>query len=107
MSRYCYPEELKKLKACVDCHLVKTQKQFNSEGCNNCGYKGPEMVDKSTSKFKGIIAITDPKKSWAAKYLGKSKKNIFFNNNIIGDYVPGFYCLSIYQEDNDDEDMYK
>ena len=94
MSRYSYPEELKKLKACIDCHLVKSQKQFNTEGCNNCGYKGSDSVDKLTSKFKGIIAITDPKKSWAAKYLGKSS------------YIPGFYCLSIYEEDNyNDEDM--
>ena len=78
-SKYTYPSELKKLKACVDCHLVKTLAQFNKEGCDNCHYQRSEVSDKITSKFKGIIAITDPKKSWSAKYLGKSKKYIYIN----------------------------
>ena len=62
MSNYTYPKELKKLKACVDCHLVKTMAQFQKEGCDNCRYQKTEVSEKTTSKFKGIIAITDPKK---------------------------------------------
>ena len=73
MSNYIYPKDLKKLKACVDCHLVKTLPQFQKEGCDNCHFSKNELSEKLTSKFKGIIAITDPKKSWAARYLGKSK----------------------------------
>ena len=99
MSNYTYPKELKKLKACVDCHLVKTMAQFQKEGCDNCRYQKTEVSEKTISKFKGIIAITDPKKSWSAKYLEKSKKYIFFNNLNIGSYKPGFYCLSIYEDD--------
>ena len=76
-SKYTYPTDLKKLKACIDCHLVKTHGQFQKEGCDNWHYSKNELNDKTTSKFKGIIAITDPKKSWSAKYLGKSKKYIY------------------------------
>ena len=103
MSKYTYPKELKKLKACVDCHLVKTLPQFQKEGCDNCKFKGNILNEKLTSKFKGLIAITDPKKSWSAKYLGKRKKNKIYNNYFIDNLIPGFYCLSIYEEDNYDE----
>ena len=93
---YLYPNGLKKLKACVDCHLIKTANQFQKEGCDNCGTRKNEISEKITSKFKGIIAITDPQKSWCAKYLDKTN------------YKPGFYCLSIYEDDNykgEDYDM--
>ena len=106
MSKYTYPDGLKKLKACMDCHLVKTFSQFKSENCDNCHHRKNEIEEKLTSKFKGIIAITDPKRSWCAKYLGKSKKNIIFNNFNIDAFKPGFYCLSIYEEDNYKGDDY-
>ena len=72
MSKYLFPSELKKLKACTQCHLVKTSAQFQKEGCENCKISKNAIEDKITGKFKGIIAITDPRKSWAAKYLEKS-----------------------------------
>ena len=31
-----------------------------------------EMMEKITANFKGMIAITNPKNSWAAKWLNKS-----------------------------------
>ena len=73
MSKYLFPSELKKLKACTQCHLVKTSSQFQKEGCENCKISRNTIEEKITPKFKGIIAITDPKKSWAARYLNKSK----------------------------------
>ena len=72
-ENFSYPKELKKLRACVDCHLIKTFEQFKKEGCQNCKVDGNVMVEKLTKNFNGIIAITNPKKSWAAKHLGKSK----------------------------------
>ena len=92
MSKYLYPQELKKLKACTQCYLIKTNAQFQKEGCENCRYDKKQIDYKITSKFKGIIAITDPKKSWAAKYLGK--------NN----YFPGFYALGLYDDNVDEEE---
>ena len=73
MSKYIYPQELKRLKACTQCHLVQTSTQFQKEGCENCQMRKENIDDKITGKFKGIIAITDPKRSWAARYLYKSK----------------------------------
>ena len=48
MSKYTYPKELKKLKACMDCHLVKTLPQFQKEGCDNCKFKGNILNEKLT-----------------------------------------------------------
>ena len=71
---YSYPTTLKKLRACNECHLVKTEEQvidnlikFKKNGCDNCGEQN------YTPNFKGIIAIMNPKGSWAAKWLHKSK----------------------------------
>ena len=69
---YSYPTSLKKLRACLKCHLVKTEEQFNKEGCDNCGTSPNEAMDNITPHFKGIIAITNPQYSWAAKWLNKS-----------------------------------
>ena len=98
------PTELKKLRACADCHLVKTFEQFRKEGCENCNVKGNEMVEKLTKNFNGIIAITNPKKSWAARYLGKGKNKIFIY--YIDKLIPGFYCLNC-SEDKRDNDEYE
>ena len=72
MSKYTYPTELKKLKVCLQCNLMKTNNQFHKEGCNNCRIAKEAMIDNITGKFKGMIAITDPRRSWCAKYLDKS-----------------------------------
>ena len=91
-KKYTFPKELKKLKACTQCHLIKTYSQFQKEGCNNCQMSKNALEDKLTGKFKGMIAITDPKSSWAARYLDST------------DFVPGFYALGIYDESKLDED---
>ena len=77
MSKYLYPQELKKLKACTQCHLIKTDAQFRKEGCENCKISKNAIEERITGKFKGMIAITDPKRSWAAKYLDKGKYFFF------------------------------
>jgi len=43
------------------------------EGCPNCNYdvSKKEMLGYITTNFKGMIAITNPKNSWAAKWLHK------------------------------------
>lgn len=70
------PNSLKKLRACTQCHLVKPEDQFIKEGCDNCkSIKLTEISDFITPHFKGIIAITNPKYSWAAKWL-KKRKNV-------------------------------
>ena len=87
-KHFIYPTSLKKkLKACSRCHLIKTEEQFNKEGCENSDYEKREALQYITSHFKGMIAIMDTKYSWAARWLNLSKKlliyiflyNIFFN----------------------------
>ena len=72
---YSYPSSLKKLRACTECRLVKTEEQviyyfikFEKDGCDNC-----EDQKNYTTNFKGIIAIMNPRGSWAAKWLHHSK----------------------------------
>ena len=91
-GKYTYPQELKKLKACTQCHLIKTYSQFHKEGCENCHIAKNALDDKLTGKFKGMIAITDTKNSWASRYLDKT------------DLIPGFYALGVFDESNLDYD---
>ena len=95
MSKYTYPTELKKLKVCLQCNLMKTNNQFHKEGCNNCRIAKEAIIDNITGKFKGMIAITDPRRSWCAKYLDKS------------DCVPGFYGLGVYDDRMNDNNEYE
>ena len=97
---YIYPKQLRRLRACIHCHLLKTEDQFQKEGCENCGTDKRDT--NFTTNFKGIIAVTDPIHSWAAKWLN------------ISDRYPGFYCLDIFEENDnvnneyeeDDDDYY-
>ena len=70
---YSYPTSLKKLRACMQCGLIKTETQFTNDGCENCKIQKNEISTYITPHFKGMIAITYPSGSWCAKWLGKSK----------------------------------
>ena len=32
------PSDLKKLRGCLRCYLVKTEQQFKTDGCENCPF---------------------------------------------------------------------
>ena len=61
---------VKDLRACIHCSLVKATEQFQRDGCENCG----EDVDKkhyddfTSTNFEGLIAMLDPRNSWAARW---------------------------------------
>ena len=93
-TTHSYPTTMKKLRACFNCHLVKTEQQVNQnyfdvlnyvylqfleKGCENCheDWNRQEAYHNITSNFKGIISITNPKYSWAARWLHKSKNKYF------------------------------
>ncbi len=87
-ENYSYPTLLKKLRACFSCNLIKTEEQvinyiikFFESGCENCGEKWDksEAIHKITQNFKGMIAITNPRYSWCAKWLHKSKFYLIFS----------------------------
>lgn len=86
------PTELgKSLRCCVPCRLIKTFEQFYEVGCENCPYLDMEgdrerVFDCTTSEFKGMVSVIDPKTSWCAKWLHIKK------------FVPGCYALSVQAE---------
>eukprot|EP00040_Diaphanoeca_grandis_P015973 m.82137 g.82137 ORF g.82137 m.82137 type:complete len:132 (-) comp25491_c0_seq1:310-705(-) len=78
------PSGMKDLRACLGCALIKTERQFAMEGCDNCNLLGMEdksdYVEYCTSRnFKGMISLMEPvprtaaddktQGSWAASWL--------------------------------------
>jgi transcription elongation factor SPT4 len=98
------PDELKGLKACLSCSLVKTYTQFLDQGCDNCEYlkmKDDTRKVKSctTSYFEGLIGLVEPQNSWVAKWQR------------IVQMKPGMYAISVSgtllddEEINEDDDL--
>ncbi|XP_037125426.1 transcription elongation factor SPT4 [Syngnathus acus] len=89
MSLETVPKDLRHLRACLLCSLVKTIDQFEYDGCDNCEsflqMKGNrEMVYECTSSsFDGVIAQMSPEDSWVAKWQR------------ICTFKPGVYAVSV------------
>lgn len=83
------PRDLRNLRACLLCSLVKSFDQFELDGCDNCewllGMKNNRDVvfDTTSTNFDGIISVTTPDESWAAKWLR------------IQNFKPGVYAISV------------
>ncbi|EOB12213.1 Transcription elongation factor SPT4 [Nosema bombycis CQ1] len=74
-----FPNSLSsKLRACKICSQLKPLSSFKSNGCENC-----PMFDKDdeilSNKFKGMIGLVDPEKSWVAKWqrINENKKGLY------------------------------
>uniref|UniRef100_A0A4X2KWY1 Transcription elongation factor SPT4 n=1 Tax=Vombatus ursinus TaxID=29139 RepID=A0A4X2KWY1_VOMUR len=89
MALETVPKDLRHLRACLLCSLVKTIDQFEYDGCDNCDsylqMKGNrEMVyDCTSSSFDGIIAMMSPEDSWVSKWQRVST------------FKPGVYAVSV------------
>ncbi|KAH3763712.1 transcription elongation factor SPT4 [Pelomyxa schiedti] len=78
----------RQLRACLNCQLVLSQRQFFTYGCPNCTHlemKGRnERVNECTSiSFKGFVAIMRPTRSWVAKWQKLQRVH------------PGCYAISV------------
>lgn len=67
------PADMKNLRACLCCSLVKTFQQFEMYGCENCTFlemeEDRDKVNECTSaSFEGLIAMMRPEESWVAKW---------------------------------------
>ncbi|XP_072044387.1 transcription elongation factor SPT4-A-like [Amphiura filiformis] len=79
------PQELRHLRACLLCSLIKTLDQFEADGCENCDrflqMKGNrDMVyDCTSSSFDGIISLMNPEDSWVGKWqrINRNQKGCY------------------------------
>ncbi|XP_044745493.1 transcription elongation factor SPT4-like isoform X3 [Coccinella septempunctata] len=89
MSLDTIPVDLRRLRACLACSLIKSFEQFLRDGCDNCEEflrmrKDSDNVYLYTSKsFTGMAAMMQPSESWVGKWLR------------IGVCCPGMYALSV------------
>ncbi|KAL7071945.1 hypothetical protein ACQ4LE_008572 [Meloidogyne hapla] len=80
MSIETVPSDLRNLRACLVCSLVKTLHQFEMEGCDNCdrflGIKGDieKCIECTSANFDGMIAVCDHNDSWVSKWQKINKK---------------------------------
>ena len=82
------PRDLRNLRACLLCGLVKAFDQFESDGCENCErllqLKGDRdrVYECTSSNFDGMVSMMAAEESWVAKWLKIRKQR-------------GVYALSV------------
>jgi transcription elongation factor SPT4 len=82
------PTNLRTVRACKRCGLIKTQEQFYDEGCENCLFLNMEgdsgrVNSCTTAFFEGQAAIMDPRESWAARWIR------------VDNFLPGVYAITV------------
>lgn len=99
LARAAVPSNLKGIRACKRCGILKTLEQFINKGCENCPFlemeDDPEKCNLCTTAFfEGQVAVMDPRESWSAKWLR------------VDAYLPGVYAISVtgtFDKDIEDE----
>ncbi|XP_058805292.1 transcription elongation factor SPT4 [Phymastichus coffea] len=82
------PKDLRGLRACLSCSLIKTFDQFEMDGCENCDFLGmknnkDQVFDCTSSNFDGMIAVMSPEDSWVCKWQR------------INRFTKGVYAISV------------
>ncbi|CAF2523998.1 unnamed protein product [Rotaria sp. Silwood2] len=83
------PRDLRNLRACLICSLIKSAGMFEDDGCDNCeeylSMKGnhDRVYECTSSNFEGMIALMHPEESWVAKWQR------------ISHHVKGMYAVSV------------
>ncbi|CAH0691767.1 unnamed protein product [Spodoptera exigua] len=74
MSLETVPKDLRGLRACLVCSLIKTFDQFEYDGCDNCDEflrlknNKDNVYDCTSNNFDGMIAVMSPEDSWVCKW---------------------------------------
>ncbi|XP_018022130.1 transcription elongation factor SPT4 [Hyalella azteca] len=79
------PKDLRYLRACMVCSLVKTMDMFETDGCDNCDdflnmkNNRDNVYDCTSNNFDGLIALMTPDDSWVAKWqrINRCVKGIY------------------------------
>ncbi|KAH8234432.1 transcription elongation factor SPT4 [Drosophila kikkawai] len=85
MSFDAIPKDLRGLRACLVCSLIKSFDQFETDGCENCEEflrmknNKDNVYDHTSNNFDGLIALTTPTDSWVAKWqrIGRFNRGIY------------------------------
>jgi len=82
------PNNLRGIRACKRCGILKTMEQFFDHGCENCPFlemieNDPRCMACTTAFFEGQVAVMDPRESWVAKWLR------------VDNYLPGVYAIVV------------
>jgi transcription elongation factor SPT4 len=83
------PDELRNLRACLVCSLIKTASMFEKDGCDNCEdfiqmkNNRERVYECTSSNYEGMIALMHPEESWVAKWQR------------IAHHVKGMYAVSV------------
>ena len=85
-----------RLRACLSCKLIRSERDFSEKGCENCGDSVDiyGSVDNwTTPSFVGMCALMEDHKSWVAKHQR------------VVHLVPGLYAIAtkgrLSKEDHD------
>lgn len=84
------PQDKKQLRACLLCSLTKNASQFRANGCENCEeilqMRGSmdRVLECTSSKFEGCIAMMSPKESWVGRWQRIDK------------FTRGVYAIRVY-----------
>lgn len=88
-SNFVPGNQMRYLRACMVCSIVRTQSRFLRDGCPNCEAfldltNHPDSVQECTSQvFEGLITLADPAQSWVAKWQR------------LDGYVGGVYAVKV------------
>ncbi|CAH0547919.1 unnamed protein product [Brassicogethes aeneus] len=89
MSYSSIPKDLRGLRACLSCSLIKSFDQFENDGCENCEdflrmrNNSDNVLDCTSKNFDGMVASMSPAESWVAKWQR------------IATFCPGVYAISV------------
>lgn len=89
MSLDVIPKDLRQLRACLSCSLIKNVDQFEADGCENCDEFLHMKSDRdkvymcTSNNFDGMIALMSPEDSWVAKWQR------------INRFTKGIYAISV------------
>lgn len=83
------PRDLRNLRACLLCSLIKSFDEFEMNGCDNCEYllgmkhNRHLVYDCTSNNFEGMTAVVSPEESWVSKWLR------------VNTLKPGIYAISV------------
>jgi transcription elongation factor SPT4 len=106
MAEIIPADNIRKLRACMLCSLVKSADEFVDSGCENCdevlNFKGDKerSLECTSANFEGIMALLKPEKSWVARwYIRLTRQRIDkFTRGIYAVQVVGTIPMDIQEE---------